>query len=382
MEKVKTPSDYILFLKSEEGSKLLEKLKSAREFVKPFKRNAWMSLIAGVIVAGIVLKLTGSFWGLIFILPSFYFFYILGQNGHVLDEAQRNFNEGINQYYFGKDYRSKSCNVDFIPMGFMRGLPNFSGLWKESYIDLGDFGQARKLRITRTYTEIKDDKEEKTEKNTYEQANLIVLPENSLVKNKKATFYLKREKFVLLEAMGVGLKGNRDFTLTDTELAQWYEVSVGGLGDVLRENQAEKFDWTKIITPFFENVLKALVIKYGEIHFVIEDGYFFAFVAKKELPYKSAEFGRLDRKHYYKNTWLSNESAELKDGKSSPESALPYIYKLYLNRIMKAMTSYFFMNHADVSQEELEESREILDYVVNQYNHVDVESMNEEYKAL
>lgn len=120
--------------------------------------------------------------------------------------------------------------------------------------------------------------------------------------------------------------------------------------------------------------------KYGELHLAIQDGYFYIFQPKREANYKSVQYGKLDRRHY-NSIWGSNPTAELKDGQSSPNKAVPYLYKIYLNKIMYAMTNYFFMNPDQVDDKKLEESREILDYVVNEYNAIDVDQMQNEYKG-
>lgn len=107
-------------------------------------------------------------------------------------------------------------------------------------VDLGKFGQSLKIRITRTFVKIRDGKEEKEDKTTYEQGNLFVLPDNSFVKSKKAFFYFNSDKFDLLEAIGIQLNDKRHFNLTETELQQWFSVSVGGLKDLFVDNYDEK----------------------------------------------------------------------------------------------------------------------------------------------
>lgn len=263
---------------------------------------------------------------------------------------------------------------------FIKGLPNFSGLWKEGKQDLGKYGQSLKIRITRTFVTTKEGQEKKIDKTTYEQGNLVVLPSNSLVRDKQAFFYFDTKRVDILDSMGLGFNDKRNFTLTDTELAEWYEVSVGGLKDLLKDNDDERFLWTKIITPYFESVVKALVAKYGQLHLIVQDGYFFAFMPKKEAVYESVQYGKLNRKQYLSN-WGTNESAVLTDGQSSPKKVLPYLYKVYLNKIMDAMATYFFMDHTQVDADKLEEAREILDYVLNDYNNVDINELQELYNS-
>lgn len=380
MEKGNTPSDYLLFLESEEGSNLLANLKAAIEQVKPFKRRAYLALLGGVIAAVLIRLIFKTYLGLILLLPGIYFLFILSKEDHVIYEAQSFFNDGLNRFIFGNNYLNQKCDVDFVPVGFLRGLPNLTGLWKERIDDLGRFGQSNKIRITRTYKKMEDGKEKKYDKTTYEQANLYVLPDNSLVKNKQAFFYFNIDKFDLLEAVGVSFNDKRHFTLTDTELAKWYEVSVGGLKDLIKTNDDEKFLWTKIITPYFESVLKALVFKYGEMHMVVQDGYFYIFIPKRAANYNSVRYGKLNDR-YYNLIWGSNPEAELKDGKFSPNKAVPYLYKIYLNKIMYAMTNYFFMDHDQVDDKKLEESRQILDYVIEEYNEISIGDMQSEYKG-
>ncbi|WP_282926317.1 hypothetical protein, partial [Helcococcus kunzii] len=255
MERGNTPSDYLLFLDSEEGSELLSNLRAAIEQVKPFKNRAYLSLLGGVIAAILVWIVFKTFLGLVFIIPGIYFLYVLSKEDHVIYEAQRLFNDGLNRFIFGNDYLNQRCDVDYIPVGFVRGLPNLTGIWKEKTDDLGKFGQSLKIRITRTFKKVEDGKEKEIDKTTYEQGNLYVLPNNSLVKNSQAFFYFETDKFDLLESLGVSFNDKRNLSLTDTELADWYEVSVGGLKDLINTNDDEKFLWTKIITPYFESVL-------------------------------------------------------------------------------------------------------------------------------
>lgn len=380
MERGNTPSDYFVFLESEEGSKLLSNLRAAIEKVKPFKTRAYSALIGGVVATILIRLLFKSYFGAIFVIPGIYFLYILSKEDHVIYEAQRNFNEGLNRFIFGNDYLEQKCDADYLPLGFIKGLPNVTGLWKERTEDLGKFGQSNKIRITRTYTKMEDGKEKEVDKTTYEQANLYVLPNDSLVKNKQAFFYFNIDKFDLLEAVGVSFNDKRHFTLTDTELAKWYEVSVGGLKDLISTNDDEKLLWTKIVTPYFETVLKALVFKYGELHLTIQDGYFYAFMPKRAAQYNSVQYGKLNDR-YYNAIWGSNPKAELEGGQSSPNKVIPYLYKIYLNKIMDAMTHYFFMDHDKVDDKKLEESRQILNYLVEEYNAIDVDQMQGEYKA-
>lgn len=379
MERGNTPSDYLRYLSSEKCNKLLLDLKNAIKKVEPFKKRAYLALIAGALAVFVIRLVFKTYLGLIFILPGFYFLYILSKEDHVIYEAQRRFNDGLNRFIFGDDYLSESCDVDFLPVGFVKGLPNVTGLWKDSREDLGRFGQSQRIRITRTFTKTEDGQEKSYDKTTYEQGNLYVLPEDSLVKNKKAFFYFDTDKFDLLESIGISFDDKRNFTLTDTELSQWYEVSVGGLRDLVSTNDDEKFLWTKIITPYFESVLKALVVKYGQLHLMIQDGYFFIFLPKKEAGYNSVQYGKLDSRHYNK-IWGSNPDAKLTDGKSSPKKAMPYLYRIYLNKIMYAMTNYFFMDHDRVDYKKLQESRQILDYVIEEYNELDVDNMQSLYK--
>ncbi|MGX7072571.1 hypothetical protein HIF96_08930 [Helcococcus kunzii] len=380
MERGNTPSDYLLFLDSEKGSELLSNLRAAIEQVKPFKNRAYLSLLGGVIAAILVWIVFKTFLGLVFIIPGIYFLYVLSKEDHVIYEAQRLFNDGLNRFIFGNDYLNQRCDVDYIPVGFVRGLPNLTGIWKEKTEDLGKFGQSLKIRITRTFKKVEDGKEKEIDKTTYEQGNLYVLPNNSLVKNNQAFFYFETDKFDLLESLGVSFNDKRNLSLTDTELADWYEVSVGGLKDLINTNEDEKFLWTKIITPYFESVLKALVVKYGELHLTIQDGYFFIFQPKRAAKYNSAQYGKLNDR-FYNSIWGTNPKAELKEGKSSPRFAIPYLYKIYLNKIMEAMTYYFFMDHSQVDNKKLEESRRTLDYVIEEYNNLDIDEMQELYKG-
>lgn len=48
---------------------------------------------------------------------------------------------------------------------------------------------------------------------------------------------------------------------------------------------------------------------------------------------------------------------------------------------MEAMTYYFFMDHSQVDNKKLEESRRILDYVIEEYNNLDIDEMQELYKG-
>lgn len=113
---------------------------------------------------------------------------------------------------------------------------------------------------------------------------------------------------------------------------------------------------------------------------IIQDGIFYIFQPKKEAKYNSVEYGKLDSKQYNSN-WGSNRSAELNNGQYSPKKAVPYLYKLYLNKIMYAMTNYFFIDHDQVDAKKLEESKEILDYLVSEYNTINIDEMQSEYKG-
>lgn len=312
-------------------------------------------------------------------MPGLYFLHVLSKEEAIIDKAQSEFNKGLNEYILGEDYLNQSCTVDYLPLGFIRGLPFVSGLFKEGRQDLWKYGQSLRIRITRTFTRIKDGKEEKVDETTYEQGNLFVLPKSSFVKSKQAFFFFNIDKFDLLEAIGIQLNDKRHFNLTDIELEKWFSVSVGGLGDLFRDNYDEKHLWTKAITPYFESVLKALVVKYGQLNLLIQDGYFFIFTPKKETPYKSTQYGNLDKRQFNSN-WGSNKETELKGGQCSPKKAIPYLYKIYLNKIMHAMTNYFLMDHALLSPAEIEASQEVLEYVINQYNNLDIDEMQREYK--
>ncbi|MFM1525324.1 MULTISPECIES: hypothetical protein [Helcococcus] len=158
MNRGNTPSDYLVFLDSEEGSELLANLKSAIEKVKPFKIRAYLSMAIGIALTILIWFIFKTLWGGLFILPGVYFFYILSREKQIITEAQMLFNAGLNRFIFGNDYLEVKCNIDFIPSAFIRGLPNVTGLWKENIQNLGKFGQSNKIRITRTFTRMEDSK--------------------------------------------------------------------------------------------------------------------------------------------------------------------------------------------------------------------------------
>lgn len=375
-----TPSDYLLFLDSAEGGSLLSRLKAAIDQVRPFKVRAYSALLGGVIGATLVWYIFKSFLGLVFLIPGIYFLFVLVKEDEVIQDAQKAFNDGLTRFILGNDYYYQKCDENYIPLSFIKALPDLTAARKERVDDLGKYGQSMKIEMTRTYTKEEDGKEKIVNKTNYENASLYVLPNNSLVKNKQAYFYFEPKEFDLLGALGVNFKDKRNYSLTDTELSEWFEVSVGGLKDLFTTNDEEKLLWTKIITPYFESVLKALVVKYGEIYVSIQDGYFFILQAKKAAAYNSAQYGKLNDKQYRSN-WGSNSDAILKDGASSPKAALPYLYRIYLNKIMEAMAYYFFMDHDQVDDKKIEESKAILDYVIDEYNIIDINEMQEIYNG-
>lgn len=380
MEKIKTPSNYMEFLESDLGRSLHKDLSDAIDKVKPFKTRALIASLVGIGLTIIIKLIFKSFVGLIFLLPAIYFIFVLGQESAIISNAQTKFNKNLLEFIFGQDYLSEEISQYYLPMGFMNGLPNFSGLFRDTTTELGKFGRVYRLRITRTFIEQDaDGKEKREDKTSYEQGNIIELKDNSLVKDKKAFFYFNEKTLSLTRALGIDFKDKREFSLTDTELSEWFEVSVGGLKGLIKDDYDEKFFWTKILTPYFESLLKSLVVIYGQFHLVINDGFIFAFVPKKEAEYSSAEYGRLDIKHYNR-IWAGNKDAEIISERVDPKAMLPYLYKLFLNRILDAMNSYFFTDHNLVSQEKLDEAKWIIDYTINEINQIDKDEMQEQYK--
>lgn len=240
MDRGNTPSDYLKFLESSNGNKLLENLRDAVQKVKPFKIRAYVTFLIGLAVAILIFILFQNFWGVIFILPGIYFFYILSKEDGIIQDAQMAFNKGLNEFIFGENYLANKISLDYIPMGFMNGLPNFSGLFKQDVQYLGKYGNSIGLRVTRTFIEKKDGKKVKVDKTTDEEYHVLKLPTNSIIKNKKAVFYFDDNRFNLLESLDMGYKDKRTMGFTDTELDQWYEVSVGGLRDLFKENNDDK----------------------------------------------------------------------------------------------------------------------------------------------
>ena len=67
MDRGNTPSDYLKFLESSNGNKLLENLRDAVQKVKPFKIGAYVTFLIGLAVAILIFILFQNFWGVIFI---------------------------------------------------------------------------------------------------------------------------------------------------------------------------------------------------------------------------------------------------------------------------------------------------------------------------
>ena len=115
-------------------------------------------------------------------MPGIYFFYILSKEDGIIQDAQMAFNKGLNEFIFGENYLANKISLDYIPMGFMNGLPNFSGLFKQDVQYLGKYGNSIGLRVTRTFIEKKDGKEVKVDKTTDEDAKTIERFINDIIK--------------------------------------------------------------------------------------------------------------------------------------------------------------------------------------------------------
>ncbi|MDP9806708.1 hypothetical protein J2S70_001290 [Trueperella bonasi] len=379
VEPIYTPSNYIDFLNSEHGRPAYAALQKALDHVRPYALRATIA-----VVVALVLTFGGFFafqkwWGAIAIIPAIYFVVVYFRENEAVSKAHKVFRRELLFFFFGEESTRRNERFD-RPNEFVKSLDDVVGYSATVKTDLGKYGQVYAVDVERERYEESDGKSQRDIKTTKENGHAVRLPYQSLVRSKRASFFFNDRK-TFLDGFSLSGRTRRSFDLTDTELNEWFDVSVGGLKDLFVENPDEQQFWTRIMSPYFEQVIKALVAKYGRMNISINDGYFYINVERRAPGFDSVDFGKMD-KRYLSRVWLSNHEGNLQEGHVHPNKVIPYLYRLFLNRIMHAMTIYFLMDSQHVSNEEREEAKWVLDYVVSQFHAIDTQAMEDQFKMI
>ncbi len=183
-----------------------------------------------------------------------------------------------------------------------------------------------------------DDKGEKKLSKSFESLHSIQYPFNIRIPSQAV--FLSKTKTKLLDDINLldGLN-KRKYELTDTELAEIYNVNIGSLVDALIENEDNAMYWTSKIDAFFETVLKALTARLGQINLFFDENALFVWTRDYSLQFKHSDY---NYKEIYSSVFTSRvKGLEHANIFSSYREATTYFERIYTNKILYYFVIYF-----------------------------------------
>ncbi|MDO5026645.1 MAG: hypothetical protein Q4E50_02310 [Tissierellia bacterium] len=380
MKNFNLPSKYMDFLKSDIGNKLYNNLMALKSKIAPFKRKFITSILVASIISILIYILIKNFWGLTAFIPSIYLYFQYKNASSEMLPDYNEFKKELTKFVLGDMCEKEQVRIDYYPRWLMTGEKFITQATKEHDMNLGIYGTIHKLKVVEKKEEKKKDQTVTKTNNLKERGHVVRFPSYANPPESKAVFRFRDDMNDLTRKLNIFDRDKRTFDLTDTELDDMYSVSVGGIKNIFIESDSNKMEWTKVITPFFEEVLKAIVAVYGETFLIFEDGYLFAWCRCKMPRYRSTEYGDLHNLYHERTT--SNHYETLNLGELRPEKVVPFLSKIYLNKVLFNMISYFFTT--DQVRGDIDRSliKEELEAFVRESHTLNIDEIRKEFKSL
>lgn len=313
---------------------------------RPYAIACLLALLAAIAAIYFLWGKIGAF-SLLALLPFvviLWFYLRIDMTGEVKNLIEQ-LNVEMNDYILDREYIPKESVIEDIDWPKVAGYFQYAPKVDSASLappgkfvkHLDQYGRYQNVNVR--IDDGVDDKGNKRLINRTESLHSLRYPFNISVPT-QAVFISKKKSSFFDDINLLDDFNKRKFELTDTELAEIYNVNIGSLMDALIKNEDNAMYWTSKIDAFFETILKALTARLGQINLFFDTNALFVWTRDESLDFKHSDY---NYKEIYKSVFDTNVKGLKKaDIFSDFREATTYFERIYTNKILYYFVIYFF----------------------------------------